>query len=70
MSVSVLQTALENIDAAILAASVNPKPTYSIDGQTVQWGEYIKQLSASRQAVAEQLNLAYGPGEEVWEGVT
>lgn len=30
--------------ATIGAITVEPKPSYDIDGQAVSWGEYLKQL--------------------------
>lgn len=30
--------------ALITSLTLNPKPTYTIDGQTVSWGDYLKQL--------------------------
>lgn len=70
MAIADLTTALQNIDTAILNLTANPKPSYSINGQSVQWGEYFKQLTSARQDIANQLVLAQGPGEDVWEGVT
>lgn len=39
-----LKTAAENLVTAYKAAAANPKPNYSIDGQSVSWGEYLKML--------------------------
>lgn len=30
--------------ALIQSITVDPKPSYSIDGQTVSWGDYLAQL--------------------------
>ena len=30
--------------ARIAEITAEPKPTYTIDGQTIAWGEYLKQL--------------------------
>jgi hypothetical protein len=32
--------------ARIAEITAEPKPTYSIDGQQVAWGEYLKQLQS------------------------
>lgn len=62
--------ALANIDAKILSITANPKPNYSIDGQTVSWGDFLKQLMDARQQMTELINIDQGPQEVVWEGVT
>jgi len=70
MAIADLQTALQNIDTAIVNMTANPKPSYSINGQAVQWGEFYSQLAKARQDIVNQLVLAQGPGEDVWEGLT
>lgn len=30
--------------ARIAEITAEPKPTYTLDGQTIAWGEYLKQL--------------------------
>ena len=44
MNLAVYKTALTNLETALLAATVSPKPSYSIDGQSVSWAEYLKML--------------------------
>jgi hypothetical protein len=31
--------------ATLASVTATPKPSYQIDGQTVSWGEYIRQLT-------------------------
>ena len=50
-----LETALENIDAAILAISVNPKPSYMIDGQKVDHDQHLTTLLDTRLKIAEAI---------------
>jgi hypothetical protein len=50
-----LQTILESLVTALGTAASNPKPTYSIDGQSVSWGEYLRMLLDGIKAVAEVL---------------
>ena len=40
------QTIKNQTLAMIAEITVNPKPTYNIDGQSVQWTDYLKQLRA------------------------
>ena len=59
-------TQLETIKAQTLALIVdlteNPKPTYAIDGQTVSWGDYLKQLKETVAWCDKQLT-----GEDPFE---
>jgi hypothetical protein len=50
-----LQTAMESLATAYVSACADPKPTYSIDGQSVSHGEYLKMLTESIKATAELL---------------
>lgn len=45
--------------ALIQDLTLNPKPSYTIDGQTVSWGDYLRQLKETvewcdKQLVAEE----------------
>ncbi len=60
-----LQAALLNVSAKI-AAITDPaliKPSYSIDGQSISWGAYYKDLLALRDAIKAALVNAEGPFE-------
>lgn len=50
-----LQTAMESLVTAYVTACANPKPTYSVDGQNVSWGEYLRMLQDGIKATAELL---------------
>jgi hypothetical protein len=50
-----LQTALNSLVTAYQTACVAPKPNYSIDGQSVSWGEYLKMLSEGIKETAALL---------------
>ena len=52
----------DNILNIIETITTNPKPTYNIDGQKVEWGAYLGQLWTA----LEQINLklaGYEDGE-------
>lgn len=53
--VASLKTTLDNFVAALETASANPKPNYSIDGQSVSWGEYLRMLTDGIKACTELL---------------
>lgn len=52
-------TTIETIKTQTLARieelTAAPKPTYSIDGQSVSWGEYLKQLQGTVEWCNSQL---------------
>ena len=58
-----LQTALDNVAAKLAAITADPKPSYSIDGQSISWGTYYKDLVALRDALKLALIDAEGPFE-------
>lgn len=41
--------------AVIVQITATPKPTYSIDGQSVSWGQYLEQLQKTVAWCDEQL---------------
>ena len=42
--------------AVIADITSDPKPSYSIDGQSVQWSEYLKQLRATVEWCDQQMS--------------
>ena len=42
-----LQTILSQTLALIADVTADPKPSYSIDGQTVSWADYLTKLRAT-----------------------
>lgn len=70
ISLTQLNSELTALNAAILNAKTNPKPNYSINGQSISWGEFLKQLEDSRMATLNQIVLAQGPSEFVNEATT
>lgn len=56
-----INTAISNLAAAIKEATVNPKPNYTVDGQSVSWGDYLQVLTSRMDGLLKaQQNLA-GP---------
>lgn len=43
----------------------NPKPSYSIDGQSVSWAEYQKMLQETIRWADEQAAVDAGPYESI-----
>jgi hypothetical protein len=40
-----LDTAIANVSATIASITASPKPSYSVDGEQVSWGEYLDTLT-------------------------
>lgn len=53
--------------AIIASVTASPKPTYSVDGQSISWGEYLAQLQATVKWCDEQAN-SESPYEIVSQG--
>jgi hypothetical protein len=56
-----MATAISNLTAAIVTATSNPKPNYTIDGQTVSHSDYLKGLFDSLRMAREQQAALDGP---------
>ena len=69
-----LTTARDNLAARIKDLTAQPKPNYSIDGQTVSWGDYLRQLLASQKeieaAIVDAELASDGPFEIISQGFT
>lgn len=61
-----LRTAYENFAAKLAEISEAPKPSYSIDGQSVSWVEYYRFLTEQMKAIRDELS-ANDPVEEISE---
>lgn len=60
-----IATIKSNTLAVIAEITTSPKPSYSIDGQSVSWGDYLAKLQNTVQWCNEQLS-----GEEPFEVVS
>jgi hypothetical protein len=52
----------------IAELTANPKPSYSIDGQTVQWTDYLKQLRLTVEWCDQQMAQSEPGVEEITVG--
>ena len=60
MALADLQTAINGIESLIAAESANPKPTYTLDGKTVNWTEWYKMMTETLESLKRQVQ-AYQP---------
>jgi len=49
----------------IAEMTANPKPSYAVDGQSVQWTDYLKQLRATVEWCDQQIAKSEGGIEEI-----
>jgi len=49
----------------IAEMTANPKPSYNIDGQSVQWTDYLKQLRATVEWCDQQIARCEAGVEEI-----
>ena len=49
----------------IAELTANPKPSYNVDGQSVQWSDYLNQLRATVEWCDRQIALSEPGVEEV-----
>lgn len=57
MSASHITTAISNLEIKIAEATENPKPSYDIDGQSVDYNAYYEMLWKQLRMAKEQLAL-------------
>lgn len=63
MSVSDVETIKRQALERLLELTTSPKPTYSVDGQSVSWGDYLRQLQETISWCDEQIIREQGPYE-------
>lgn len=60
-----IATAVDQVAALIKDITTNPKPDYSVNGQSISWGSYLDMLTRQLAALqAAQQNLA-GPFQRI-----
>ena len=67
--ISDLEDARDNIATLLKNMTANPKPSYSIDGQTIQWSAYFRMLTDKLETINQAIS-AGNPFEETMQGYT
>lgn len=62
-NMDLLNQTLTNLITQLEAITLNPKVSYSVDGQSVSWTEYNRLLLDMIAAVRQQIQIEGGP---VW----
>lgn len=65
-----LQESKENLVTRLKEVTAKPKPSYSIDGQSVSWESYTQMLTAQIKALNELIAIEGGPTELVSNGIS
>lgn len=65
-----LQTAYTNVCTKLADVTASPKPSYSVDGKSVSWGEHYKQLTTLRDDLKKAIVNEEGPFESRISGWT
>jgi hypothetical protein len=65
-----LQSAKLNISANLAAITANPKPSYSLDGESYSWAEYYQILIQQMLTLDEAIQREGGPFERRSQIVT
>lgn len=65
-----VNTAIVNVTALIASITANPQPTYSLDGQSVSWSEYLATLTAQLEKLQEAAVVLSGPYQLISQGVS
>lgn len=63
-----LQTAQANIAQLIADITTNPKPTYSIDGESISWESYLSMLLDKQETLDKTIQRAQSPFCQVSRG--
>lgn len=57
MSAAILQAQLIQVRARISEVLAAPKPSYSIDGKSVQWTDYLNMLLTQQDQLLRQIAM-------------
>lgn len=57
--------AITNISETIKEITANPKPNYTVDGQTVNWADYLDTLTTKLQSLLKTQQLLGGPFQKM-----
>ena len=63
MATNPLDTAIANVKADLAALTANPKPNYSIDGQSYSWGDLFDKYTQGLERLYKLRQMDDGPFE-------
>lgn len=59
-----LTTAKANVCGLLATITTDPKPNYSVDGQSVSWSEYFQMLTNQLEVLNRLIQVEGGPFEQ------
>lgn len=65
-----VNTAIANVTALIAQITTNPQPSYSVQGVSVPWSEYLSMLTDQLEKLQEASIYLSGPYELTQQAVT
>lgn len=65
-----IQTSIQQVSALIVLITANPQPSYSVQGVSISWAEYLAQLTEQLNKFMELQVLLSGPYQLVTQAVT
>jgi|APGre2960657468_1045069.scaffolds.fasta_scaffold00673_10 predicted metal-dependent hydrolase len=64
-----IQVAIANIAAKIVELSADPRPSYEVDGQRVEWTEFMRMLVQQLETLRKSQMQLQGPVMRTSRGV-
>lgn len=65
-----VNTAIANVSALIVTITANPQPSYSVQGVSIPWSEYLSMLTDQLAKLQEAAIFLSGPYELTQQAVT
>jgi hypothetical protein len=60
-----IATAIDGVAAIIKDMTLNPKPDYSVNGQSISWGSYLDMLTRQLTALQQAQQSLAGPFQRI-----
>lgn len=65
-----INTAITQVSALIVTITANPQPSYSVQGVSIPWSEYLSMLTEQLEKLQQAAIFLSGPYELVLQGVS
>lgn len=65
-----INTAIQQVSSLIAQVTANPQPSYSVQGVSVSWADYLSSLVEQQTKLQEIYIFLSGPYEIITQGVS
>lgn len=65
-----IETAIEQVSSLIVQITANPQPSYSVQGVSIPWADYLSNLVEQQTKLQEVYIFLSGPYELITQGVS